>query len=30
LSAPRRAATLLKFIDAGSATIDLNALPYSI
>lgn len=30
LSVPRRAATLLKFIDAGSATIDLNALPYSI
>ena len=30
LSAPRRAATLLRFIEAGSATIDLNDLPYSI
>lgn len=30
LSVPRRAATLLEFIDTGSATIDLNALPYAI
>ena len=30
LSVPRRAATLLKFIDADAETIDLNALPYSM
>jgi RNA polymerase primary sigma factor len=30
LSAPRQAATLLKFIDADGETIDLNDLPYSM